>query len=86
MDFKFVLPIISIDIKGQTKLEVNWTQIEHFSLRKNTKMAISQNPILPKLSITKKPNFPIFSMNWSETFRIDVNMDFANTYHGGFLI
>ena len=25
MDFKFVLPIISIDIKEQTKLEVNWT-------------------------------------------------------------
>ena len=32
MDFKFVLPMISIDIKGQTKLEVNWTQIDPFSL------------------------------------------------------
>ena len=34
MDFKFVLPIISIDIKGNTKLEVNWTQIDYFSIQK----------------------------------------------------
>ena len=26
------------------------------------------------------------SMDLSETFRIDVNMDFTNTYHGDFLI
>ena len=32
MDFKFVLPIIHINIKVQTKLEVNWTQINHFIL------------------------------------------------------
>ena len=40
MDFKFVLLIISIDIKEQTKLAVNWTQIDHFSLQKTTKIAI----------------------------------------------
>ena len=33
----------------------------------------------------KKPIPPIY-INLSETFRIDVNMDFANTNHGGFLI
>ena len=32
MDFKIVLPIIYIDIKEQTLLEVNWTQIDHFIL------------------------------------------------------
>ena len=46
MDFKFVLPIIYINIKGKTRLEVNWTQIDHFGLQKNIKMAISQNAIL----------------------------------------
>ena len=53
MDFKFVLPIISIYIEGQTKLEVNWTQIDYFSLQKNTKMAMFQNPILPKCQSPK---------------------------------
>ena len=28
------LPIIFIDIKGQTNLVVNWTQIDYFSLQK----------------------------------------------------
>ena len=32
MDFKFVLPFIYINNKWQTKLEVNWTQIDQFSL------------------------------------------------------
>ena len=43
LDFKFVLPIIYINIKGQTQLEVNLTQIDQFSLKKPTKMAISQD-------------------------------------------
>ena len=30
MDFKFVLPTIHINIKEETQLEVNWTQIDHF--------------------------------------------------------
>ena len=48
--FQFFLPIISINLKGQTNLKVNWTQIDHFSLQKNTKIAISQNPMLCRLS------------------------------------
>ena len=30
MDFKFVSPIICIDIDGQTSLKLNQTQISHF--------------------------------------------------------
>ena len=30
MDFKFVLPIICINIAGQTNLKVNQTQFSHF--------------------------------------------------------
>ena len=37
MDFKFVLPIIYINIDIQTKLEVNWTWIGHFSPQKPPK-------------------------------------------------
>ena len=48
MDFTSVSPIIFIKIKEQIKLKVNWTQIYHLSLQKNTKMAISQNPLLTK--------------------------------------
>ena len=82
MDLKSVLPII----EGQTKLEINWTQIDHFSLQKPTKMAISQIPILPKCQSPKSLLLLHFSMNLTETFRIDVNMDFAKTSHDGFLI
>ena len=32
MDLKLALPIIYIDIKGQTHLEVNWTKIDHYIL------------------------------------------------------
>ena len=32
MDFKFVLPIIHMNIKGQPQLEVNLTQIDHLIL------------------------------------------------------
>ena len=38
------------------------------------------------VSITKIPTSPTFLMNLSETFRIDVNMDFANNVAGGILI
>ena len=33
MDFKFVLPVFHINTKGQTQLEVNWTQIDHIGLQ-----------------------------------------------------
>ena len=36
-DFKFVLPIIYINIDIQTKLEVNWTWIGHLSPQKPPK-------------------------------------------------
>ena len=32
VDFKFVLPIICINIKRQIQLEVNWTQLDYFIL------------------------------------------------------
>ena len=84
MDVKFVLPIISIDIKEQTKLEVNLAQIDRFSLPKKHKNGhISE--ILSKWLSLKSLLFLHFFMNLSETFRIDVNIDFANTNHGGLL-
>ena len=86
MDYEFVLPNISTDIEGQAKLEVNWTQIDHLACKKNRKMAISQNPILPRCQSPKSLLLLNFSMNLSETFRNDVNMDFLNINDGGFLI
>ena len=55
-------------------------------LQKLTKVAISQNPILSKCHSPKSLLLLHFSMNLSETFRIDVNMDFAHTNYGRFLI
>ena len=50
-------------------------------------MAISQNPILPKCHLPKKRSPPtFFLMNLSETFRINLKMDFAHTNDGRFLI
>ena len=34
MDLKFVMPIIYINIKGKAQLGVNWTQIDHFGVKK----------------------------------------------------
>ena len=85
MDFKFVLFLTYINFDIQTNFEVNQTQIGH-SISKNTpKMAISQNPILPKFNSLKSLRLH-FSMNLSENFRINVNMDFAHTNHGLFVI
>ena len=89
MDFKLVLPSIYINFDIQTKFEVNQTQIGYFipkQLQKLTKVAISQNPILPKCHSPKSLLLLHFSMNLSETFRIDVNMDFAHTNHGRFFL
>ena len=55
-------------------------------LQKITKMAISQNPILPKCHSPKSLLLLHFSMNLSESYRINVNMDFAHTIRGRFLI
>ena len=86
MDFKFVLHIIYINIKGKTQLEVIWTQIDLFGLQKSIKMAISQNAILAQCQLPKSLLLLHFLMNLSQTFRIDVNMDFANNLVRGFLI
>ena len=48
-------------------------------LQKLTKVAISQNPISPKCHSPKSLLLLHFSTNLSETFRINVNMDFAHT-------
>ena len=53
-------------------------------LQKITKVAISQNPILLKCHSPKSLLFLHFSMNLSETFRININRDFAQTNHGRF--
>ena len=89
MDFKFFLPSIYINVDIQTNFEVNKTQISHAIPKKTpkvTKMAISQNPILPKCHSPKRLLLLHFSMNLSETFRINENMDFAHTNLGRFLI
>ena len=71
VDFRFVLPSIYIGFDVQTDLRVNRTQIGHF-VPKLPKRAISQNPILPKFYSPKSLLLLHFSMNLSETFRIDV--------------
>ena len=77
MYFKFVLPSIHINFDIQTKFEVNQTQICH-SIPKITKMAISQNHILPNCHSPKSLLLHLL-INLSENFRINVNMDFAHT-------
>ena len=90
MGFKFVLPSIYINFDTQTNFEVNQTQISYYIIPKNTpknhQSAISQNPIFSKCHSPKSLLLLHFSMNLSEIFRINVNMDFAHTNHGRFLI
>ena len=73
-----VLPIICINIWRQTPLEINWTQIAIFILLKPPKMSISQNSILAKCQSPKSLLLLHYSMSLFETFRINVNVDFAN--------
>ena len=75
MNLKFVLLILSNDIKGPTKLEVNHTQIEHFSLKKTQKWLYLKIPFFPSVNHQKA----YFSyMNFSEIFRIDVISQIMN--------
>ena len=53
LNFKFVLPIMYINFDIQTKFEVNQTQLTILSPEKTPKMAIFQNPILPKSHLPK---------------------------------
>ena len=78
-DFNFLPIIYIINIKGQTNLEVNWTQIDHFILKK------TQNAIFAKCQ-SPKSLLLHFSIYLSKTFRIDVNMDIANNLVRGFFI
>ena len=72
--FKILRGELSLNIKEQTELKVNWTQIDHFTLRKTTKMVISQNAIMAKCQ-SPKSLLLHFLTNLSETFRIDVNSE-----------
>ena len=74
MDFKFVLLGIYINFNTQTNFEVNQNQksnsMDPKTLQKITKMAISQNPILPKCHSPKSLLLLHFLMNLSEKLRI----------------
>ena len=73
----------------QTNFEDNQTQIGHYIPKKNSKTHQSghiSKPHFAQVSFTKKTTTPTFSINLPETFRINVNMDFAHTNHGRFLI
>ena len=82
-DFRFVLPGSYLNFDIQTNFEVNQTEIGHSipknSFKKINKMAISQNQILPNCHSPKSLLHLHFSMNLSESFKINVNMDFAHT-------
>ena len=86
MNLIFLLPLIYINFNIQTKFEANQTNIGCFIPKKLTKMAISQNPILPKCHSPKSLLLLHFFMNLYETFRINVNMYFAHTNRSWFLI
>ena len=80
MDFKFVLPVESFILTLIYKpiLKSIGPKLAILS-PKITKTDISQNPILPKCHLPKSLLLLNYSINFFETFRIDVNMDFANT-------
>ena len=86
MDFKSVLPVIYINIKGKTQLEVNWTKIYHIGLRKTImiKMAISRNAILAKCQSPKSLLLRHFSKICLKFFIIDVNINFGNNLEAEF--
>ena len=91
MDFKFVLLRIYINFDIHTNLILKSIRpklaiLSPKILQKLTKVAISQNPILPKCHSPKSLLLLHFSTNFSETFRINVNMDFAHTNDGRFFI
>ena len=83
--------IIYIKIKGQTQLEVNWTQVDYFILykpawattslpRRTTKMAISQNSILAKCQ-SPISLLLLFSIILSETFEPKIKKSFLSIIH-----
>ena len=86
MDFKFVLPYIYINFDIQTNFAVNQTQFGH-SIPKNTpKNQYLKTPFCQSVIHQKAYFSYIFQRNLSESFRINVNMDFSHTNCGRFLI
>ena len=47
------MPLIYLNIRGKTQLDVNWTQIDHFDPQKTVQMATSQNANLAKYQSPK---------------------------------
>ena len=80
MDFKFVCPTFTLTLIYKPILKSIKPKLAILSpkiLQRITKMAISQNPILPKCHSPKSLLLLHFSINLSETVRINVNMDFG---------
>ena len=84
MDFKFVLPSIYINFDQQTNFEVNQTQLLSQKYSKNHYNGHISKPILPRCHSPKSLLLLHFTMNLSQTLRINVNMDFAHTYRSRF--
>ena len=85
MDFKLVLPTLTLTLIYKPILKSIRPKLAIISpkvLQKVTKMAISQNPILPKCHSPKSLLLLHFSINMSDTFRINVIMDFSHINRG----
>ena len=82
MDFKFFCTAFTLTFICKPILKSIGPKLAILSLKilqKINEMAISQTPILPKFHLPKSLILLYFSMNLSENFRINVNMDFAHT-------
>ena len=82
MDFKLVYPKFTLTLIYNPNLKSIRPKSAIVSakiLQKITKMAISQNLILPKCH-SPKSLLLHFSMNLSETVRINVNMDLGSKF------
>ena len=84
MDVKFFLPSFLLILRDKPSL--SWTQIDHLSLQNSLKWPYLKIPSCSSVNHQNANCLLHFFMNLYETFRIDVNMDFANTNHGRFLI
>ena len=89
MNFKFFFQAFTLTLIYKPSLKSIRLKLAIVSskiLQKLTKVAISQNPILPKCHSPKSLLLLHFSINLPETLRINVNTNFAHTNHGQFLI
>ena len=76
MDFKFDLPTIHINIKAETQLEANWTQMDHFILYNGQKKwpYLDSRFCVKRVCSKRFYIFQYFSMKFS---RINVELNFA---------